>query len=236
MITIVTGASQNHSKSMINLIHSIYKNSNVDFQLYVYDLGLTDEYKNNLLKLFPNIILKIFDYTKYPDYFNININAGEYAWKPAIINEVLSEINDDNEILLWLDAGNYINGPIEHVLNVIRNNKIFSPSTEADIKRWCHKKVIQYFGIENNQNALNFRMKNGAIIGLHIKTPEIKELINNFYKYALVKDAICPDGSSRQNHRQDQALFTILSYFYQLKNKNNFDDNYYMIRTHCDCD
>jgi hypothetical protein len=236
MITIVTGASQNHSKSMLNLINSLYKNSNVDFQLYVYDLGLTDEYKNNLLLLFPNIFLKIFDYSKYPEYFNIKINAGEYAWKPAIIYEVLSEISNDNEILLWLDAGNIITSSIENIINVIKNNKIFSPRTEANINRWCHKKVIKYFGLENNQNALNFNMKNGAIIGLHIKTSEIRELITNFYKYALIKDAICPDGSSRLNHRQDQSLFTILSYFFHIKYKNNFDDNYYSIKTHCDCD
>ena len=236
MNVIITGASQNHSKSMLNLINSLYKNSNISFDLYVYDLGLTEEYKTNLINLYPQIKLRIFDYSKYPEYFNIKINAGEYAWKPALINEVLNEVENNYEVLLWLDAGNMVDNSLDSVINTIKKNKIFSPRTEGDINMWCYKGVHNYFNIQNDQKALSFSMKNGAILGFNISSPEVKELIRDFYKYALIKNAICPEGSSRKNHRQDQALFTVLAWFFHNKYHNIFDDSQYSIRTHCDCD
>jgi hypothetical protein len=236
MNIIVTGASQNHSKSMLNLIDSVYKNSNIEFTLFVYDLGLTDDYKNNLITKFPQVKLRTFDYSKYPEYFNIKVKAGEYAWKPALINEVLNEISWNCDVLLWLDAGDLVTGTLEPVINAIKNNLIFSPRTEGDLNQWCYKAVHEYFNIQNDKNALNFTMKNGAILGFYIKSDEVKELVKDFYKYAQIKEAICPEGSSRKNHRQDQALFTVLAWFFYIKCKNNFDDNYYTIRTHCDCD
>jgi hypothetical protein len=46
-----------------------------------------------------------------------------------------------------------------------------------------------------------------------------KEFINEFYICAQDKNCIAPEGSSRKNHRQDQAVFTILFYKY-LDDKN----------------
>ena len=100
MIIFITACSQNHSKSMIQFLYSLHNNSGQIFKCYVYDLGdLTNEYKQNLLNVFPNIVLKIFDYSKYPSYFNIQIKAGEYAWKPNIINEVLEELDLTSNLL-----------------------------------------------------------------------------------------------------------------------------------------
>lgn len=35
--------------------------------------------------------LRTFDFSKYPRYFDITLEAGQYAWKPIIVLEVLRE-------------------------------------------------------------------------------------------------------------------------------------------------
>jgi len=45
--------------------------------------------------------VRLFEFWKYPSYFNISIARGEYAWKPVIIKEVV----DEYPLVLWLDAG-----------------------------------------------------------------------------------------------------------------------------------
>ena len=87
-IAVVTGASQNHIKSLYQFLNTIDRSIT---RCYVYDLGLSEESSEDLKKI-ENIYFRTFDYSKYPSYYNININAGEYAWKPAIINEVTNEL------------------------------------------------------------------------------------------------------------------------------------------------
>lgn len=230
---------------MFQFLNSLYYSnylSNQNFECYVYDLGdLTNEYKENLLKTFPNIIFKIFDYSKYPSYFNVQINAGEYAWKPAIINEVLEELNkninyEEDNYLFWCDAGNKIVSNIDILLNITKNNKIYTPDSAGDIKLWTHFKVLNYFDLNNNSDTLNFTNRNAAIISFYINSKEVQDLIKDYAKYAQIKEAICPEGSSRLNHRQDQALFTILYYFFIKKYNYNFENGKYSITNHNDCD
>lgn len=71
MLTVVSAASENHAKSLIQFLNSLFLHEK-DIQCYVYDLGLNQE-TVDLLKQF-NIIYKKFNFERYPDYFNISIN------------------------------------------------------------------------------------------------------------------------------------------------------------------
>jgi hypothetical protein len=86
---IVTGASNNHYLSLINLIDSFVE-KNTKNNLIVYNLGLDYDKWNFIQEKYKNAIFlyKIFDYAKYPSWFNINIEAGQYAWKPTIIYRI----------------------------------------------------------------------------------------------------------------------------------------------------
>ena len=35
--------------------------------------------------------LRTFDFSKYPQHFDITLEAGQYAWKPVIVLDVLRE-------------------------------------------------------------------------------------------------------------------------------------------------
>ena len=83
---IITGASDNHYLTLMNMIDSFIK-YNDRHKLIIYNLGLEETKWNNIKEKYNNkgFIFKIFDYSKYPEWFNINIEAGQYAWKPTII-------------------------------------------------------------------------------------------------------------------------------------------------------
>jgi hypothetical protein len=180
---------------------------------------------NNLKEQFTysHIIYKVFDYSQYPPYLNININAGEYAWKPVCLYDTCKELfcndnNDNNEkkqvisdkVVMWMDSGNIINSKLDILYNYILKNGIYSNSSAGDIKKWSHPKTIKY--MKCDEKLYTKQNKNAACMGYNYNYDWVKDFIKEFYTLALIKDCIAPEGSNRDNHRQDQAIFTILFY------------------------
>jgi hypothetical protein len=230
MITIITGASQNHFKSLKQFLNTL-QNVKISFQCYVYNLGLEELSFDELKLLYPTFNYKVFDYSKYPDYFNININAGEYAWKPAIIKEVSSEVEG---VILWCDSGNVIIDSLEYLYNIIENQGIYSATSAGDILKWTHPLTLKYFNIDNSSKFLTMQNRNGACLGFDTRKKEVREFIDIFLNCASDKNCIAPNGSSRENHRQDQAVFTIL--YYRFFKERITENNYISYIIHKDID
>lgn len=231
---LITGASDNHFKSLCIFINSVLKFGNLNKNMFIiYDLGLAD-ININILKVFQekfaNIIFKKFNYIHYPSWYDITINAGEYAWKPAIIYEIYKEYPD--EILLWMDAGNILKYDINYLENIIINNYLYSPVSSGNINKWTHQTTIEHLNPVN----LYEENRNGACFGFNTKIQWIKYFIEEFYKLSCDKKCIAPDGSDRSNHRQDQAIFTILYYKYKYKYNFNNIDQYIYFTIHNDID
>ena len=194
-------------------------------------LDLLEERYNND----ENYRLRTFDYSKYPDYYNIKINAGEYAWKPAIIKEVMDEIQTG--VLLWCDSGNLVVDNMTKIRNEILKRNIYSPISDGDIKKWTHPLTLKYFSDKKFVNLkdkkfLSFKNRNGAILGFNLNNINIKNFINDYASCANTKECIAPEGSNRSNHRQDQAVFTVL--YYKIMNSFDFVNHYISLSIHND--
>ena len=111
----VTGADSSHEKSLVQLLRSVEKHE-PDLTVIVYDLGLTRNLKDQLIRDFKRVQLRTFKFDRYPTYFDIKINAGEYAWKPVIVHEVLNEFKCS---VCWMDAGNLITGPLFYIKRIV---------------------------------------------------------------------------------------------------------------------
>jgi hypothetical protein len=235
---IVTGASQNHFKSLKQFLTTV---NNITQDCFVWDLGLDQQSVIELKTLFNNFSYRKFDYSKYPDYYNINVNAGEYAWKPAVIKETMDELLQqeisNSKILFWCDAGNMLNSDsIKLLEDIVIVNKLYSPTSNLTIKILTHPKTLDYFSINTENPILNNENRNAAQIGFLISDKEIQEFVNQFFECARQKACIAPEGSNRSNHRQDQAVFTILYYkFYQTHPQYTINDTH-VCKIHCDID
>ena len=212
---IVTGASDNHVLSLQNMMNSFIKfNIEKKNTLIVYNLGILSnrwiQLQRHYNKYSENIKFKIFNYSKYPAWYNIEIEAGQYAWKPAIIFQIYHEYYE--EIIVWMDSGNIIYSNLDALEKIIIENGIYSPRSQGYISHWTHSDTIKYMNCEDTIKI----NRNGACLGFNTKLDLIKGFITQFYNYSCIQKCISPEGSSRKNHRQDQSIFSILYYRYNM--------------------
>jgi hypothetical protein len=253
---IVTGASQNHYYTLLQFIYSFFTHSREDIFLIVYNLGINEDNWNELINFFnltqnnsSRIIFKIFDYSKYPSFVNININYGEYAWKPIIIHETFLQYELIDPFICWMDSGTIIGNYIHHSIDLsfpfsslnknitiknshntidwdkfihfLQNNGIYSGVSSGNISRWTHPSTLSFMNCP--VVYLKKQNRNASFIAFNTNIVWVKSFISEFFNLSINKKCIAPEGSSRQNHRQDQSVFTILYYKYQ--NRYFFDDN-----------
>jgi len=243
---LVTGASDNHYKSLVNMILSFmkYHKNDPNYKIIVYNLGIEQANWKRLLNIFgrySNFISETFDYSLYPDYVNININAGEYAWKPIIIYDVFNKYKD---ITLWMDAGNILTNRLDRINETIAKNHIYSGysgNKGSTIKQWTHPTTIEYMGaFFGGYDITQCQPRNGACVGFNYNTDYVKSFVEEYKNHALTKECIAPEGSSRENHRQDQSVFSIMFYKYYIQYQFDFSvgnpEYYEDYRIHNDVD
>ena len=231
---IVTGASDNHVLSLQNMMNSFIKfNIEKKNTLIVYNLGILSskwlEIQKEYEKYNTNIRFKIFNYSNYPTWYNIKIEAGQYAWKPAIIFQIYNEYYE--EIIVWMDSGNLIYSKLDRLEKYIMENGVYSATSQGIISDWTHPTTIHYMNCENVRKI----NRNGACLGFNTKLDLVKGFLTQFYNYSCIKKCIAPEGSSRKNHRQDQSIFSILFYRYNM-NDNLDGDKYIGYSIHNDVD
>ena len=228
---IITGASSNHYKSMKQLVASVYSFYKPDeIELVAWDLGLNTS-EHIVCDIQFQTVLRKFDYSAYPDFYNINVAAGEYAWKAAAIKETVAEFGP--RLYLWMDAGNTITARIDDVFSHIQRDGIYSGTTGGTIRQWVHPKTFEAL----NKNPYMYRglqMRNGAIIGFNYSKGYIQEWFKTWTSWCSQKHIIAPEGSDRSNHRQDQALLTLSYWDLHKKRRFNAVSEYYTIKCHQD--
>ncbi|MHB0754987.1 DUF1647 domain-containing protein [Polaribacter sp. M15] len=209
-LVIISASDSSHYKSLYQFLESVFIHEKKT-KVIVYDLGLKVSERKVLLQSFKTLDLRTFDYSKYPKYFNIKINAGEYAWKPIIIAQVLNEFKCS---VCWLDAGNIITKPLNNLRKIIELYGFYSPFSKGLISDWTHYKSLEFLKVSKNKKILNQRNLNGACVCADYNNKKVRNVINQWKECALNKDCIAPNGSNRNNHRQDQAILSTLVYKY----------------------
>ncbi|MBE1208440.1 DUF1647 domain-containing protein [Aminobacter carboxidus] len=205
-LTLVTASDTSHARSLMNFLASA-KEHEPATKLIVYDLGLTAQERQVIESRFSYEIRR-FEFERYPAFFDIKIAAGEYAWKPQLVRDVARE---SKGILCWMDAGDVITEPLVKLRRETKRFGYHSTHSSGTIKDWTHPGMLSYFGLPSDWNA-DAPNLNTACVAFDLESDIGANLVEQWAEGALVRDCIAPEGSSRANHRQDQALFTVLAY------------------------
>lgn len=193
---------------------------------------------------------------KYKDILQLSRGGGYWIWKPYIIKKHLNQIND-NDILIFLDAGFCINSYGKQRFN--EYIEMLNQSNEGCIsfqmnnillleKYWTIKEIFQYFNIEEDGEIAN----TGQIIsGLEIikKNPNSINLINLWCKAVEDNPLLFTDyynetqpHSYFKENRHDQSVFSIIrkmhnpilindeTYFQPFGNDESFKCPFWAIR------
>lgn len=204
-LTLVSASDKSHSQSLLQFVASVTENE-LDRNLIVFDLGLKYDSLEKIRSISSNIDVRTFDYTRYPSWFNVKINAGEYAWKPVIVNEIMQK---NGGVVIWMDAGNIVTGNLNRVHGSALRSGLFSQTSSGDLARWTHPSTLKYFG-KDIEWAKDKKNINGACIAIDAENKVFRKTASEWARLAQIKDAIAPPGSNRENHRQDQALLSTL--------------------------
>ena len=214
-ITYITASDSEYFDRSLNLIASINlydKNQEIIF----YDLGLNKTQKE-YLKTINNVTVKLFKFNDYPPFVSKRRDdhnkLGEYSWKGIIIYEEL-KISENN--LLWLDAACVISKNPKLIKTLIGANGFYATYSSNRIKDWTHKDTLKYLDFPKNlYEKRNFM---SGIVGVSKNILTMK-IIKEWSKYSQIEECIAPIGSNRFNHRQDQAVLTLLIYLNNFQNK-----------------
>ena len=231
-LTIVTGASGNHMDVLFtNLLASIqwrildrFDESYFDhLRVLVYDLDVEENLRSKnreRISKIPFVEYRSFDYDSYPSFFNITQFAGEYAWKPTIIEDIVREEQSHNgerevNLVYWIDSGLLVSrnckdfdADVKHCLE----HGIYTPRGGKNISKVCHQGTADYLGISKEMFHSNDHTLVSAGIFLVdvMNTTTYDKIVKQWAECALVEDCIAPPGATFRNHHQDQAALAVL--------------------------
>jgi len=204
---LVTGADYTHGRSLRQLLASV-RRFEPNMRTIIYDLGLTVGQRLRIRIGFPTFELRRFAWEQYPAHLDIKIRTGEYAWKPVIVWSVLEGAG---EPVCWMDAGNILTGPLTELRAAVRKAGFYSPGSRGSVSDWTHPGMLEFFGVDEawGRNRANL---NGACVAFDPAFKAAGALAKKWCDGALNKECIAPEGSDRANHRQDQALLSVLAH------------------------
>ena len=216
-IDLVTASDNFFFDSLVQLLDNVTFNKKFE-NIIVYNLGLEKSQINTIYSNFPKVILKNFQFNKFPKHVGERDNfnkLGSYSWKSVIIYD---EVIYSKNLVLWMDSANLLDGSIDNLKKIISFKGIYSPYSDGVINNWTHNTTLELMKV--NTKISNKRNLTGGIIGVDPSNKKVVQFINTWRTKCLDPNLINPVGSSRENHRQDQSLLSILFY-------KNFSKGYY---------
>ncbi|KAF8927809.1 hypothetical protein BGZ52_004069, partial [Haplosporangium bisporale] len=115
-------------------------------------------------------------------------------------------------IVLWLDAGDRISVEFLRWLpSFMLRHGLWTPQSQDALWTWTHPGMLAYFHDTLDRFPRNETNCNGAALALDVRNATVREgILREWVDCAKTKECIAPEGSSRANHRQDQAALTYL--------------------------
>jgi len=141
--------------------------------------------------------------------------------------------------VLWTDAGSYFHA-LEPIADRIRASRgLWVRRSSGTMRDWTHPAMFEFLQADAAR-FLEWPNADATLIGFATGHPSAdvrervyRDVIVPWKTCALAKDCIAPPGSSRRNHRQDQA---VLSYLVHHAGYDLATDTRRRVAVRCKCD
>lgn len=150
--------------------------------------------------------------------------GGYWFWKPYIILKTLTEIAEDNDIVIYSDSGNEVFKHKDWYSYFDKLNKYdcvcFKYGKLA--KEYTKQKLLDYFSRDCHNLPERYQIMGGLNLWTKQSTPVVQEWFDTMKNHPeLVQDNV-EEQSQTQNkyfkeHRHDQAILTGVVYKYEHK-------------------
>lgn len=236
-LTVVTAASSNHFGALRQMLGSLCA---LDARVECYDIGLTPEEARSLPR-WDRAVYRTFDYDAYPSYMNVAVAAGEYAWKPVIVADVVERARAEEppSDVLWADAGCFFHALEPIATRITRTNGLWVRTSAGTMRQWTHPLMFESLRVDPEEYG-DKPNADATLVGFAVGTASppareavYRDIVLPWKACAMTKECIAPAGSSRKNHRQDQA---VLSYLVHRSGYQFASDTPEELQVRCKCD
>ena len=177
-----------------------------------------------------------FNFQSFPHWWNIEdrLVRGGYSWKIAAIYDVLIE---SQRVLVWTDAGNLLPPDINKDLNRTFTYGAYTPYSGDNINKWVHPLSRRFMARHKMVRKImpGRGMCDGAYMLIDYNNATVmSDVIIPYVQCAYTRKCITPYGATRKNHRQDQAIITVLMHSAMIKESCHAAYNSQVL-THNDC-
>lgn len=225
-VTIVSAANARYFTPLVISLENIRKRpTGSSYRIIVYDLGLAPVQSEMLRSTIPHLVNEVrsFDEDKImPAHVR---KLGCYAWKPVIVEAVYREFGS----VVWIDSGNSLHasqinmkgspGFFEAAVETAAaQGGVLSDRTARTWQEFTHPGMTSYFsehwpGWDRDRfEGLEPKMENcNGAFSSWAKSPMADRVLFRWKQCAMDQKCVCPPGSNRGNHRQDQAALTLLT-------------------------
>ena len=225
-VLLMTGASNNHVFSSFNCLYSMILAD--PFGSYMYlDLNISFPYRTRLYYHLSSllsiqqrigsrgfIVYRRLNWNNFPDWLRIDKNSdqvGGYGWKVIPIMDAFFEWK---AVVYWVDAGCIFESNLNKEVSLARHYGLYTPQSSGSIGMWVHNETQEFMlkhGLLHSRVSSNERMGSGGILVLNYQNDTIRNDFSSVYlECAYTQMCISPRGSNMFNHRQDQAILSLL--------------------------
>jgi len=198
-VVIVTGANARFFRSLQQLLLSLQRWNYCN--CVVYDLGLTQPQRRDLLRRFEWIQLRALPPS--PEHV---ADVAKYGWKPTVLAQMI-ELH--KEPVLWLDSACVVIGTLQPVTDHLAKNGIWVPlAGRGSVRERSHPATVSALSMEVEIQEGRFRA--GGVCAFDPCRQEVLELVKEWRALAWRPEILAPLGSNLRNHRYDQTLLTCL--------------------------
>lgn len=195
----VSAASPTFFRSLLQLLLSLRRYQYT--RCIVYDLGLGDDQRCQLIRDFPWAQLR--SVPGGPAHLG---DWSNYAWKPTALAEVLAEAEGP---VLWLDSACVVVDRLDPVMAHVQRHGLWVPlAGRGALADRTHPHTLTALEVEPKIQKARFRA--GGVCAFDPGHAAACELVRQWRELAWNPEVLAPAGSSHANHRYDQALLTVL--------------------------
>lgn len=225
-ILMMTGASDNHGLSSFNCLYSMILGD--PYASYAYaDFGLSEKKLSMLFAHFESILqiqkkmkstgiiaYRKFNWKHFPDWYSLSSNSRQRGGLSFKVVTYMDVFNEWKGVFYWLDAGDIINEGISREVTMARHYGLYSPYSLADVSQWVHNDSQQFMldnGMLYKRVPGSVKMISSGVLVMNYFNATIRNRFSPIYhQCAFTQKCISPRSSDMFNHRQDQAIVTLL--------------------------
>ena len=197
--TLVTFSSDGYTDPLENLIGSLHVWA-TGVPVVVYDLGMSTANRQRI-EAIQDVLVVAFNFSAYPKHVQFMNN---YAFKPLLLLDAVHRFGN----IMALDAGIEVRSSLRHVFENIRiAGYFFVEASDVDPLSRVHPTTVAYL----NMFKPNPRERQ-CYAGMHgylAHSYAVREVLLPTVRCGLDWHCIDPQGAGHDNHRYEQAVFSL---------------------------